>query len=118
MTNSRVLYLDDECDLLDLASSFFEDENISLDTVDDFHRALEMFKTNSYDLVITDAKLPTGSGLEFIKILREEFKFEGKIILVTGSLLAESVKDSKHDLTFHKPINFLELVDKIKELIF
>ncbi|HXH31059.1 MAG TPA: response regulator [Bacteriovoracaceae bacterium] len=118
MSASRVLYIDDELDLLDLASSFFEDENLPIDTTSDFHQALELIRKNHYDLIISDAKMPSGSGYDLISIIRKEDGYTGKIILVTGN--AERQGDAKtfgYDLLMSKPVQFQKLVDTAKEML-
>lgn len=56
----RVLYIDDEADLVELASSFFEDSDIPIDTSTDFHHALKMIRNNKYDIIISDVNMPSG----------------------------------------------------------
>lgn len=110
----KVLFVDDEVDLLEIASGFFEDENISLDVCSDFHKALKLTEINQYDVIITDANMPSGSGLELLRILKNEKKFPGKLILVTGDLLKNNSKITYHDVIVHKPIAFTDLIEQIK----
>lgn len=118
MKPSRILYIDDELDLLDLAASFFEDESLPIETCSDFQEALNLIRKNKYDLIISDAKMPSGSGYELFSIIRSEGLFNGKIILVTGNI-AEYGDDEKYgyDLVVYKPIRFQELVGKVKEML-
>ncbi len=118
MSDPRVLYIDDEVDLLELAASFFEDENLPLDTSSDFREALELIKKNNYDLIISDAKMPSGSGYDLISIARKQDNFKGKIILVTGN--AERQGDAQkfgYDLLIQKPLQFQALVQTAKDLL-
>lgn len=116
MGQARILYIDDETDLLELASSFFEDENLPLQTTSDFNEALSLLKQNTYDLVITDAKMPTGSGYDLINFLRKDSNFKGKIILATGSL-QEAGGNVGYDIVVQKPIDFLQLIDTVKSML-
>lgn len=116
MSSSRILYVDDEVDLLELATSFFEDENLYLETCSDFTRALELIRQNKYDLIISDAKMPAGSGQDIIRVARQEERFKGKIILVTGNLEGPAA-DIECDLILYKPINFPQLIETIKNLL-
>ena len=115
----KILYVDDEEDLLLLAQSFFEDENLSLDISADFEQAIEKIHLNNYDVVITDAKMPKGSGQELVKRIKSNpQKFKGKFILVTGNIDPEDVKSkSDFDLVIYKPIHFQELVETVKSLL-
>jgi DNA-binding response OmpR family regulator len=116
--SKRVLYIDDEIDLLELATSFFEEENLPIETCSDFHEAVKRIQGQNYDIVISDAKMPSGSGYEIFKILKADQSFKGKIILVTGNLdgpLEE--KEKNYDLVIYKPVKFQELVTTVKNLL-
>lgn len=116
MDQPRILYIDDETDLLELAASFFEDENLPLQTTSDFNEAISFLKKNTYDLVITDAKMPTGSGYDLIDFLKKDENFKGKIILATGSL-QEAGSSAGYDIVVQKPIDFLQLIDTVKSML-
>ncbi len=118
MNKPRILYIDDETDLLDLAASFFEDENLPIETVSNFDEALKLIRTNAYDVIISDAKMPSGSGFDLFKIVKTEGYFKGKSILVTGNLDNKS-EANKHgfDLVIYKPIKFQELIDTVKSML-
>lgn len=116
MEKPAVLYVDDETDLLELASSFFDDENIPLETCTDIETAKNLIRENTYKVVITDAKMPGGTGFDLIRFLREELRYKGKIILATGSLQESSGKTG-YDLVIQKPINFPDMIEKVKELL-
>lgn len=115
VSSVKVLYVDDEEDLLMFASTFFEDEGLTLETSSNFNEALKLLQDNEYDLLITDAKMPSGSGHRLIKEARES-GFKGKTIMVTGNLQAEEdVKD--YDLVVLKPVQFEELARKVKSIL-
>lgn len=114
----RVLYIDDEADLLDLAASFFEEENLPIDTCTDFNTALKLIRENSYDVIITDAKMPSGSGYDLYKSVKAEDKFKGKFILVTGNIQTIGEENKHHfDLVIYKPLRFEELVSAVKKIL-
>lgn len=114
----RILYVDDEMDLLNLASSFFEDENIPIDVCSDFSDALEMVRKNTYDLIISDGRMPSGSGKELFTILRTEKIHNGKFILVTGNLDFKNDDEKElFDLVMFKPLRFQDLVQEAKRIL-
>jgi DNA-binding response OmpR family regulator len=118
MQKKRILYIDDEVDLLDLAANFFEEEGMPIETCADFNGALELIRHNDYDLIISDAKMPSGSGFELFSIIKKEAHFHGKIILVTGNL--QNMKDCKemgYDEVIFKPVAFAELVSRARDLL-
>ncbi len=113
---AKVLYIDDELDLLDLAASFFEDEKLPIQTCSDFHQALELIRKHQYDIIISDAKMPSGSGHELFSLIKKEGLFKGKSILVTGHL-EENQQQIDYDLILYKPIMFQDLVDTVKRML-
>lgn len=114
----KILYIDDESDLLNLASSFFEDEALPIDTCANFSDALLKIRTGSYDLIISDARMPTGSGKELLSIIKAEKLNCGKFILVTGNLDFQDENEKSHyDLILFKPLRFQELVDHAKKML-
>lgn len=114
----KIMYIDDESDLLSLASSFFEDESIPIETCENYNEALEKIRQGSYDLIISDARLPTGSGRELLKTIRDEKLFSGKFILVTGNLDYKNEADKElYDLVLFKPLRFQELVNHAKKML-
>lgn len=114
----KVLYIDDEVDLLDIAKGFFEEENIDVDTCSDFNEALKLAEQNFYDVIISDANMPSGSGLELFRILRNEMNYVGKLVIATGDLQKrDSQEIHGYDLAIYKPIDFFELIDNVRKLV-
>jgi DNA-binding response OmpR family regulator len=114
---NKILYLDDEKELLELAATFFEDEHLNLDICDSIEEALHRVTNVHYSLIITDEKLPQGSGRDFIKKVKQQ-GFTGKTILVSGHIQnPNDVKDIGYDLILTKPIPFPDLIRAVKNLI-
>jgi CheY-like chemotaxis protein len=114
----NILYVDDERDLLELAATFFEDEKIPLDTAADINIAIELIRKKKYDLIISDIRMPSGSGIEMIARARAENLFSGKFILVSGDIKSqEEGKKAGCDLMLSKPLDFFALIDSVKELL-
>lgn len=114
----KILYIDDESDLLDLAASFFEDENLPIETCTNFQDALSLIKANKYDLIISDARMPTGSGYELLKLIRAENLYDGKFIIVTGNIENVGVEEKLGcDLVLFKPLRFQELIEEVQKML-
>lgn len=114
--SSKILYVDDEQDLLNMASIIFEEEGFPIDTCDCIEKALDLISKNKYDLIITDLKMPGGSGIELITMARARGDFKGRVILVTGHF--NPVDDSGMlDLVVFKPVDFVKLIDNAKLLL-
>ncbi len=118
LANMNILYVDDERDLLELATTFFEEENLPLDIAADVNEALELIRKKNYDLIISDVRMPSGSGIDMIATARAENKFSGKFILVSGDLKSQDEgKKAGCDLMMNKPLDFFALIDSVKELL-
>ncbi len=114
----QILYVDDEKDLLELASTFFEDENIPLDTAGSMEKALELIRKKNYDLIISDVRMPSGCGIDLIARARVENKFTGKFILVSGDMKSQQeTKNAGCDLILTKPLDFFALIESVRELL-
>lgn len=83
----KILFVDDEPDLLDQAKIFLkrELEDLDIDTVPSPPpEALELLENNEYDGVVSDYKMPEMSGLEFLRTVREEKNIDLPFIIFTG----------------------------------
>ncbi len=74
MTNplpSSVLYIDDECSLLDLGKLYLERiGHYTVDTEIDPEMGLQRILNGSYDAVISDYQMPEMDGIELLKAIR------------------------------------------------
>jgi CheY-like chemotaxis protein len=113
----NILYMDDESELLVLATSFFADESLEIDTCGSISEALKKIKHNRYDLIISDAGMTSQTGQAFLNQLRHEYLFQGKFIMVTGNLEFEYFNHDGCDLVLFKPIRFQDLVLEAKKLL-
>lgn len=114
----KILYIDDESDLLNLVASFFEDESLKIETCTNFNEALDKIRSTQYDLIISDAGMPIGGGKELVQIIKKENLFDGKFILVTGNLnYQDQEEQDQFDLVLFKPIKLGELVDMVKSML-
>lgn len=114
----NILYVDDERDLLELATTFFEDEKLPLDTAGDVNEALELISRKKYDLIISDVRMPSGTGMDLLTKAREQYQYSGKFILVSGDIKGQSEgKRAGCDLMLNKPIDFFQLIDTVRELL-
>jgi DNA-binding response OmpR family regulator len=113
---SKVLFIDDEQDLLEIAQSLFGHEGYEIDTVSSLSGAHELVAKNQYALIICDYKLSDGIGPRLIQELRESGSFKGKMLLLTGNVSWSGDLGPGDEVMF-KPLIFDDLVRKVKELI-
>ena len=67
----RILFVDDHQDTLDLFAMVLSHDNYDVVTASTFTQALKQAHMQQFDLMILDARLPDGSGLELCRIIRE-----------------------------------------------
>jgi DNA-binding response OmpR family regulator len=63
----RILIVDDEKDIASACTMILEDEGFQVNTITDSILAFSSFKSNFYDLIILDIKMPYKDGFEFYK---------------------------------------------------
>jgi YesN/AraC family two-component response regulator len=78
----KVLYVDDEPINLELFEvSFMDDFKVFIS--DSANKALEIYKQNHVDVLVTDLKMPGMNGIELIKKIKE-IDSDKNCILLTG----------------------------------
>ncbi len=118
VTSPRILYIDDEEELLQLVSTFFEFEDLEIDTSSTLEVALDKIKRQSYDLIISDRRLSDGDGKDFCLLIKKEKWFLGKFILLTGEMeVSGEILEDAFDLILYKPIQFEQLLLEVQKML-
>jgi CheY-like chemotaxis protein len=113
----RVLCADDDQNVALILKYALENEGHHVECLDDGSAALRRVVEDLkfFDLIITDHHMPSLSGLEFVKKLREN-KFPGRII-VHSSNLQESTTSAYQalevDHILRKPVHLAELLQAV-----
>jgi two-component system aerobic respiration control protein ArcA len=90
----RGLLIDDDVQLMNLLSRFFETAGCKTEVVPDGKLALDKLLTSSYDFIFCDIKMPTMNGITLYKQLREKGSPQlEKIIFITGDVTGSDVKE-------------------------
>ncbi|MDF7823248.1 response regulator [Pontiellaceae bacterium B12227] len=117
----HVLVIDDEPAICTSLSAFLEDYGFRASTAESAEEALELMKSNTYDVCIVDMRLPGISGEDLIVQARNLYP-DQRHIIYTGSIsynLSEQLKElgMRPEYVFLKPVRVLSLLVKcIKEL--
>ena len=117
----RVLYVDDELGLLEIAKLYLEESGeFSVTTIDSVSAALDLLRKEKFDVIISDYQMPGKDGIQFLVEVRTSF---GKIpfILFTGKgreeVVIQAINNSA-DFYLQKggdiDAQFAELLHKIK----
>ncbi|WP_342620733.1 sigma-54 dependent transcriptional regulator [Rhodoferax sp. GW822-FHT02A01] len=93
MTDIQILVIDDEPDLRTLYELTLLREGYQVDAAATIQEAWEQLNRQRFDLVITDMRLPDGSGIDLLKGLRAQQRQE-RCIVITAYGSAENAVDS------------------------
>ena len=70
--DGAILVVDDEKVIRDILADFLKEEGYVVHTVEDGSQAIEELRKASYNLVISDLKMPKMGGLELVQKIAEE----------------------------------------------
>lgn len=102
-----ILLVDDEADIREVLEIALKDLGYEVRVAADGEQALQIFKTHSPSLVLTDIKMPSMDGIELLKRIKRENP-ECEVIMITGhGDMNLAIKSLKHKATdfITKPIN-------------
>lgn len=114
--SKKVLVVDDEEDIRDLVKFCLKKQGYSVVLADNGTSAMDVFRSESPDLIITDINMPGGDdGWEFIRKLGLEEKEElPPIVVMTGYSNNEFKKSDAIDLFLQKPFSMDEFIDAVE----
>ena len=87
--NEKILIIDDEKDILTFLDSALTDEGFQVRSALSGAEAIEIFKSDTFDLVITDVRMPGMNGLEVIRQIKQ-IDEDMEIIILTGHATLEN----------------------------
>ena len=67
---SKILLIDDDQRTLDMLARFLAIEGYNVKAVSDSEQAIKIFESGSFDLVVTDLKMPKKDGIEVLKAVK------------------------------------------------
>jgi DNA-binding NtrC family response regulator len=114
----KFLVVDDEPVQLEMISGFLRKQGFEVIAADSAEKALELFRQDAFDLILTDQKMANLSGLELLQAVHA-INPETPVILVTafGSVEAAvaALKQGAVDY-LTKPLNLDELLYRIRQV--
>ena len=118
----EILVVEDDPELRQLLELLLKDEGHHVATAPDGVAAQALLERGAIrpDLILTDFNLPNGlNGLQLAASLRQKFNLETPVIILTGDISTETLRDIAHDncVQLNKPVNVKELAQVIQRLL-
>lgn len=117
----KVLVVDDSTLVRRMTIRLMNSLGHSCEEADDGDVAVEMVRDQrDFDIILMDNQMPRMKGEDATRIIRNELKFQGVIIGVTGNALPEEIAAFKRkgvDEVVVKPMTSAIFVNKIDEIV-
>jgi len=117
MSNIKILWVDDEIDLLKPHILFLEKKNYNVTPCLSGTEALELIDDNNYDIVFLDENMPGLTGLDTLNELKEK-KSDLPVVMITKSeeeyIMEEAIGNKIADYLI-KPVNPHQILLSIKK---
>lgn len=117
MNEIKILWVDDEIDLLKPHILFLEKKNYNVTTCNNGLDAIELFDKENFDIVFLDENMPGLSGLETLSEIKEK-KSSVPVIMITKSeeeyIMEEAIGSKIADYLI-KPVNPNQILLSLKK---
>lgn len=114
-----VLVVDDEADIRDLMEMTLMKMGLRVDTAAGVEEAKDKLDNNDYSLVLTDMRMPDGSGLEVVQYI-DELMLDTPVAVITAfgnaDQAVEALKAGAFDY-LQKPITLSQLRSLVKSAV-
>ena len=124
-TLKKILLVDNEADITFALENGLENYGFSIDSFNDSMLALNSYKSNFYDLIILDIKMPKMDGFELYNKIKEKDPKVKICFLTASELFYEEFRKTRYILGdklgeeyfIQKPIKTDDLVQKMNALM-
>ena len=118
----RVLVVDDEMVVRDLVKAVLEGEGYQVDQAGSGNEGCKLMETHTYDLVITDLRMPGGmSGMDVYHwIEKNRPQLSRRVVFITGDLLTQNLRDAMDQVSskvLSKPFEVVTLLHAARETL-
>ena len=113
----KVLVVDDDVAIREMVRQILKYEGIDVAVAPDGASAIEMGRTEKFDLIISDVVMRDVDGFEVLRMFREELQPEADVVLMTGQATLDAalsaMRAGARDYLM-KPFSVQSLVDIVK----
>jgi len=114
--SKHILVVDDEAEDLNTIKELLEKEGYKVDTATNGADALDFLTGDNIDLILIDIRMPTLSGYELLRLMREKINHKAKMIFV--SIVPEKeVNMEGSDGFIQKHFSPETFMSKVKEVL-
>jgi DNA-binding response OmpR family regulator len=116
----KILYAEDDVMMQKIVVRALVRLGYEVTTVDDGQEALDTIIAEEFDLVILDLFMPKRSGFEVVEVMRDEYKNNTPILIISRNHLDETIQKAYTagaDDFIVKPFKPEELVVKITRML-
>jgi PAS domain S-box-containing protein len=90
ISGARILVVDDDTIVQQFLAEILSEEEHEVEIIENGDDALERLKSEDYDVILLDVKLPGISGIEIYKHLQKRTKsVAGRVIFITGDVMGK-----------------------------
>ncbi|MBP6823211.1 MAG: sigma-54-dependent Fis family transcriptional regulator [Acidobacteria bacterium] len=119
MTKARILVIDDDTNVLDLTQFHLLKQGFEVVTADNGSAGINLLSAQSFDVVLTDMRLPDMDGIDLVRQGKDIAK-DTEIIVITGfssiGTAVEATKAGAYQFV-EKPINYDKLLLMVRQAI-
>ncbi len=119
MATSKIMVIDDEKIVGDMAKLSLEQDGYSVETFLNAEPALKRLQEERFDVVVTDYKMKGIDGMEVLKTVKDRYP-KTQVIMITAfanlDAAIEALRRDVHDF-FPKPVKIKELKASIKRAL-
>ncbi len=119
MNNRKIMVIDDEKIVGDMAKLSLEQEGYHVETFLNAEPALKRLQEEKFDVVVTDFKMKGIDGMEVLKTVKDLYPAT-QVIMITAfanlDAAIEALRRDVHDF-FPKPVKIKELKASIKRAL-
>lgn len=119
MNGIGVLIVDDDREILKLATCFLEREGMEVHCATNGEDALRLVREKIVSLMITDLHMPGMKGFELAARVRE-IEPDMPIVMITGDISSETrnlARESGILQVFSKPVRFWEILKTVRQAV-
>lgn len=113
---SRILVIDDERSIRNTLKDILEYEKYEVDLAEDGKKGLDLIRSNNYDIILCDIKMPEMDGIEVLQKI-QILKPDVPVVMISGhgniDTAVESIKEGAYDF-IEKPLDLNRLLITIR----